>query len=72
LVTPAPLMVRIVLFGVEMVKALAPGLNTMLFTEALAESVTEVMAEVAKVAVTVGTVIGFQLLPVFQSLKPGF
>jgi hypothetical protein len=44
----------------------------MLFTEALAESVTEVMVEVAKAAVTVGTVFGFQLLPVFQSLEPGF
>ena len=57
-----------------MVKGLAPELNTMLFTSVLAERETDVLLEVANVAVSggpLGTVVGVQLAAVFQSLELG-
>ena len=56
------------------VKALAPALNTMLFTCIRLERERPVMLDVANVAVSVGelgTVAGIQLAAVFQSPVPG-
>jgi len=53
-----------------MVKALAPGSNTIPFTSVLSESETLVLLEIANVAVSdapFGTVAGVQLAAVFQS-----
>jgi hypothetical protein len=52
------------------VKALAPGSNTMLFTIVLVETVMSVILEMSKVAVSagpLGTTSGVQLTAVFQS-----
>jgi hypothetical protein len=65
-------MVRVVPGVAVIVKALAPELNTMLFTVALEESVMEVLLEVSKLAVTVGTAFPDQFNTVFQSLENGF
>ena len=56
------------------VNALAPALNTMLFTCIRLERERPVMLDVANVAVSVGelgTVAGIQLAAVFQSPVPG-
>jgi hypothetical protein len=58
-----------------MAKALAPGLKTMLLTSVGAESETAVILEAEKVATSdapLGTVLGLQLVAVFQSLLAGF
>jgi hypothetical protein len=74
LVMPTPLMVSVSVGLAVMVKALPPELNTMPFTSVLAEIETPVVLDEANVAVSVellGTVIGDQLVAVFQSPEPG-
>ncbi|PYK53836.1 MAG: hypothetical protein DME48_10225 [Verrucomicrobia bacterium] len=51
-VIPVPLMVNVNGGVAVIVKALAPGLNTMLFTSVLAETKTPVVLDVANVAVS--------------------
>src|SRR5207302_1852869 len=73
LVMPTPLMVNANALSV-IVNALAPALNTMLFTCIRLERERPVMLDVANVAVSVGelgTVAGIQLAAVFQSPVPG-
>jgi len=72
---PAPLMINVVVGLVVIAKALAPGLNTMLFTSTELDSETEVMEEVLNVAVadgSFGTTPVSQLLVPLQSPEAGF
>ncbi len=58
-----------------MVKVLAPGLKTISLTFVGADSVTLVLFDEPKVAVSdepLGMIDGIQLLAVFQSREPGF
>src|SRR5215471_17705166 len=67
---PTPERVRDCFARVVMVKALAPALNTMLFTSVARVTKMAVVLERSKVAVSVdpfGTVFGIQLIGVFQS-----
>ena len=69
-VIPKPLMVKTNAGLVVIVKLLAPGLNTIVFTSVLAEremSVQFEMANVAVLAAPLGTVGGIQFGTLFQS-----
>ena len=70
LLTPAPVIENNVLALAVIVKALAPALNTIPLTSVTADTKGLVAFEVPNVAVSngpLGTVIGLQLLAVFQS-----
>jgi hypothetical protein len=71
---PAPLTVNVNMGPAAILNALAPGLNTMLFTCVLAEIETPVVLEDANVAVSegpLGMVGGVQFAAWFQSLVGG-
>src|ERR1700680_1990922 len=73
-VMPTPLMVKTNAGLAVIVKLLASGLNTIVFTWVLAERETPVQFERANVAVLaapLGTVAGVQFVAVFQSALPG-
>ena len=72
--TPAPLRVKVMSAATSMVKALAPGLKTILLTWVAAEIVTLVIFESPKVATSfgpLGTVAGVQLRALLHCLLVG-